>query len=78
MQNTHPPLSYDQRLAIAAREGPDDARRAAVTLFERRSPKSLSEAVDLVLPYGAVEPELFDRIRCAYDIYRHSRDQPCD
>jgi hypothetical protein len=78
MQNTHPPLSYDQRLAITAREGHAGARRAALTLFERRAPKSLSEAVDLVLPYGAMEPELFDVIRCAYDMYRHSCDQPSD
>lgn len=77
MQNTHPPLSYDQRLAIAVREG-HDAHRAAITLFERSAPNSLSEAIDLVLPYGVVAPELFERIRCAYDVYRHARDQPCD
>lgn len=78
MENTRTPLDYDARLARSVREGETDHRRSAVTLFERRQPKSLSEAVDLVVPYGSVPPEIFDRIAVGYDVYRHARDMPTD
>ena len=78
MENTPTTLDYDARLARAVREGEDDHRRSAVTLFERRQPHSLSEAVDFVVPHGHVPPEVFDRITLAYDVYRHTRDMPTD
>lgn len=78
METTRNTLDYDARLARAVREGEDDHRRSAAILFERRQPKSLSEAVDLVVPYGHVPPEVFDRITVAYDVHRHARDMPTD
>jgi len=71
-------LSYDQRLARAVLDGDKGADQAAQTLFERHSPNTLTQAVDLVAPYGPVPPRIVDRIRYAYDIYRHARDMPCD
>lgn len=71
-------LSYDQRLARAVLDGDTDADRAAQTLFERHGPNTLTQAVDLVAPYGPVPPKTFDRISHAYDIYRHARNMPTD
>jgi hypothetical protein len=71
-------LSYDQRLARAVLDGDEDADQAAQTLFERHGPDTLTEAVDLIVPYGPVPPGAFDRISQAYDIHRHARHMPSD
>ena len=71
-------LSYDQRLARTILDGDTGADQAALTLFERHSPSTLTQAVDLVVPYGPVPPKAFDRISHAYDIYRHARNMPSD
>lgn len=73
-----PGLTYDERLARAVRDGEGDATRAALTLFERREPESLVQAIELVAPDGPLAPQLFDRLTRAYDVYRHARDMPCD
>jgi hypothetical protein len=71
-------LSYDQRLARIILDGDTDADQAAQTLFERHSPNTLTQAVDLVVPYDPVPPKTFARISHAYDIYRHARNMPSD
>lgn len=71
-------LSYDQRLARTILDGSKDADQAAQMLFERHSPDTLTQAVNLVVPYGPVPPKAFDRISHAYDIYRHARNMPSD
>jgi len=71
-------LSYDQRLARAVLDNDTNADQAAQTLFERHSPSTLTQAVDLVAPYGPVSPGTLDCISHAYDIYRHARDMPTD
>jgi hypothetical protein len=71
-------LTYDQRLARTVLDGDTDAEQAALTLFERHSPGTLTQATDLVAPYGPVPPKTFDRISHAYDIYRHARTMPSD
>jgi hypothetical protein len=78
MRDATSTISYDQRLARAVLDGDTDAEQAAQTLFERRSPETLRQAVDLVVPYGPVPPKVFDRIGHAYDIYRHARNMPSD
>ena len=78
MTDTTSTLSYDQRLARAVLDGDKDADQAAQTLFERHSPDTLTQAVDLVAPYGPVPPKTFDLISHAYDIYRHARNMPSD
>jgi hypothetical protein len=69
---------YDRRLAQAVLDGAPDAERAALTLFERREPRSRTQAIDLVVPFGPVPPETFDCIARAYDVYRHTVDMPHD
>lgn len=71
-------LSYDQRLAHTILERDAGADQAAQTLFERHCPDSLTQAVELVVPYGPVPPETFDRVSRAYDIYCHARHMPSD
>lgn len=71
-------LSYDQRLTQTVLDGDKDADQAAQTLFERHGPDTLTQAVDLIVPYGPVPPGAFDRISHAYDIYRHARNMPTD
>lgn len=78
MKDATSTLSYDQRLARAVLDGDTDADQAAQTLFERRSPDTLRQAIDLVVPYGPVPPETLDRISRAYDIFRHARNMPFD
>ena len=75
---TSVPSSYDERLVRAVLDGEKDADQAAQMLFERCGPDTLRQAVDLVVPYGPVPTETLDRIRHAYDIYRHARNMPTD
>jgi hypothetical protein len=70
--------AYDRRLAQAVLEGAPDADSAALTLFERHSPRNRTQAIDLVVPSGPVPPETFDRISRMYDVYRHTADAPRD
>lgn len=78
MTNATSTLTYDQRLARTFLDGNRDADQAAQILFERHSPDTLTQAVDLIVPYGPVPPGAFDRITHAYDIYRHARNMPSD
>jgi hypothetical protein len=70
--------TYDQRLAKAVLDGAPDADRAALMLFERHEPRNRTQAIDLVVPFGPVPPETFDRVSRVYDVYRHTLDMPHD
>ncbi len=71
-------LTYDQRLARAVLDGGTGAAQSAQILFERHDPDSLTQAVDLIASDGPVAPDVMDRIRQAYDIFRHARTMPSD
>lgn len=70
--------TYDRRLAQAVLDGAPDADSAALALFERRAPRNRTQAIDLVVPFGPVPPETFDRVSRMYDVYRHTADAPHD
>jgi hypothetical protein len=72
-----PALGYDDRLAREVLDGEGDAI-AAIASFERQEPASLTAAAQLLSGHGTLTTEAFDRVACAYDIYRHVRNMPCD
>jgi hypothetical protein len=78
MKDATSTLSYDQRLARTILDGEEGADQAAQTLFERCSPDTLRQAIDLVVPYGPAPSDTLNRISHAYDIYRHARNMPTD
>jgi hypothetical protein len=72
------PTTYDERLARRVRVNDDNAPQAALTLFERRGPRTLPEAVSFVCPDLRPTPETFEAIAQAWERYRHLRDLPWD
>jgi hypothetical protein len=71
--------SYDRRLARRVLLEERDAVEAAVTLFERREPASLEEAVGLLEAYGEqVTAAAFEHAAEAWNVYWHLRDMPED
>jgi hypothetical protein len=70
---------WDARLARQVIDDePGDGTAAALTLFERNGPDSLAQATALVSAAGPLTDGALDRVRHAWDLYRHLRDSPCD
>lgn len=70
--------SYDARLARSALRGEPEAVDSAIIFFERNSPPTLHEAIELLRGYGEISPQAFQRIDEAWDTYWHLRYQPFD
>jgi hypothetical protein len=70
--------SFDERAARRVLDHGDNAVEAALALFERHTPATLSEAAQLIEQHGPVTPAAFDAVAQAFDIYWHLRDMPLD
>jgi hypothetical protein len=69
---------YDKQLAQRVLDGDNGAVDAALALFERQDPTTLSEAARLIQLHGELSPEAFDGLAQAFDRHWHLRDMPCN
>jgi hypothetical protein len=69
---------YDKQLAQRVLDGDNGAVDAALALFERQDPTTLSEAARLIQLHGDLSPEAFDGLAQAFDRHWHLRDMPCN
>ena len=69
---------YEKHQAQRVLDCEQGSEAAALALFKRHDPTTLTEAARLIKTQGQLTAEAFDQLTQAFDRYWHLREMPCN